>query len=127
MSWYDLFKDVITAAQKADNIELYKQLLDLQKAMQDMQQENFELKKKNEELTSIIDTSKRIVYSKKRGAVYVINDDGSKEGPYCTHCWETDKLTVSLHNYGSYYHCPHCKAKVQLFTVNDADEKTLLK
>ena len=44
MAFYDAFKDAITLAQKADNIQLYKQLLDLSAQALDLQAENAKLK-----------------------------------------------------------------------------------
>ena len=44
MAFYDAFKDAIALAQKADNIELYKQLLDLSAQALDLQAENAKLK-----------------------------------------------------------------------------------
>ena len=120
MGWYEAVKDAASLAQKADNVGLMKQLLDALKEMMDMQQENFELKKNIEELKAIIEKSKHIKYSNERGAIYVVADDGSEEGPYCTHCWELDKATISLHRRSvSHYECPHCKAGVKSYLVID--------
>jgi len=120
MGWYEAAKDAISMAQRADNVELLKQILDMQKAMQEMQQENYDLKKSNEELKALWDVAKRIDYSKGRGAVFVIDDDGSRQGPYCTHCWEVNKKTISMHRRSaSYYECPHCKAGVKTSLIFD--------
>ena len=37
MGFYDAFKDVLNMAQKADNIDLYRQLLDLSAQALEMQ------------------------------------------------------------------------------------------
>ena len=56
MGFYDAFKDALNLAQKADNIELYRQLLDLSAQALDLQAENAILKEENrkqkEELSS---------------------------------------------------------------------------
>lgn len=39
MGIYDAFKDALNVAQKADNIELYRQLLDLSAQVLDLQAE----------------------------------------------------------------------------------------
>ena len=44
MGFYDAMKDAINLAQKADNIELYRQLLDLSAQALDLQEENRRLK-----------------------------------------------------------------------------------
>ncbi len=44
MSFYDGFKDVLSVAQKADNIDLYRKLLDLSAQALEMQDEITQLK-----------------------------------------------------------------------------------
>ena len=43
MGFYDAFKDVLNMAQKADNIDLYRQLLDLSAQALEMQEEIIKL------------------------------------------------------------------------------------
>lgn len=50
MSFYDAFKDAMSIAQKADNVELYRQLLDLSSQALDLQAEVLRLKEENAEL-----------------------------------------------------------------------------
>ena len=50
MKLLDMLKDVLNVAQKADNIELYKQLLDVNRAALDVQSEIIEIKNENQEL-----------------------------------------------------------------------------
>lgn len=122
MSWYEVAKDAISMAQKAGNIPLVQQILDMQREMQDMQQENFDLKKKIAKLEEA--DSHEIEYDEKRSAVYEIMEDGSKQGPYCTRCWEVDKNLVSVHKIEdeitTSYYCPHCENNVTI-EVREAD------
>ena len=114
MGWYEAAKDAITAAQKADNIPLLQQLLDMQREMQDMQQQNFELKKRIAELEE--EESHKVKYNELRSAVYEVTDEGDEIGPYCTRCWEVDKKLVSVHRADTctqeYFYCSHCKSKM---------------
>ena len=50
MSLYDGIKDVAKIVQQADNIDLYKRLLDLSAQALDLQAENARLKEENAEL-----------------------------------------------------------------------------
>lgn len=50
MGFYDAFKDAINLAQKADNIELYRKLLDLNAQALNLQEENMRLRQENAEL-----------------------------------------------------------------------------
>ena len=120
MGAYDVIKDAVSLAQKVDNTDLMRKLLDLQQELLDIQEQNFRYKKQIEELQAIIEKTKRIEYTKERSSVYEILEDGTKEGPYCTHCWETNKKTVSLlKSHGSHYECPHCKASVKLYFLSN--------
>lgn len=111
MSLYEAAKDAISIAQKADNVELLRQIIDLQKAMQDMQQENLELKRKNEELQAIIKKDKSMKYDHEESCYYEHLQDGNKEGPYCPICWEKDRIGIHLEpDSGSYkWYCKSCK------------------
>lgn len=61
MGLYEAFKDVITVAQKADNVELYRQLLDLSAQALDMQAEIARLKEENTELKKRRDVASEII------------------------------------------------------------------
>lgn len=122
MGWYEATKDVISIAQKADNVDLLGKILDMQKEMQDIQQENYELKKLNDELHSIINRDRNMEYNDKRNALYE-NIDEQKYGPYCTHCWEVDKKAITLiKEKNSHYKCPHCKNEIRLYLPTNEEE-----
>ena len=53
MALYDFVRDAINVAQKADNIDLIKQLLEIGQMALDLQNENSELKRKIDELDSL--------------------------------------------------------------------------
>ena len=55
MGLYEGIKDVAKVVQQADNIELYRQLLDLSAQALDMQAEIAKLKEENNELKRIKD------------------------------------------------------------------------
>lgn len=79
MGLYEGIKDVAKVVQQADNIELYRQLLDLSAQALDLQAENGQLK------------------------------DQPEEFMYCTHCWDSEKNIIQLRcdSDGEFY-CPHC-------------------
>lgn len=62
MGFYDAFKDVLNMAQKVDNIDLYRQLLDLSAQALEMQEEIIKLKAENKELKSQKDIEDDIEY-----------------------------------------------------------------
>ena len=93
MGFYDAFKDVLNMAQKADNIDLYRQLLDLSAQALEMQEEIIKLKAENKELKSQKDIEDDIEY-------YV--------DPFITR--KSDEKSINIvrlvgQTRKSYYHC----------------------
>ena len=105
---YDAIKDVAKLAQKADNLELYRQLLDLSAQALDLQAENTKLREENAELKKRRDLANEIVRHKEP-CITLKNDD--KNLYYCSHCWDSQQslIQINCHENGT-FECPHCKA-----------------
>ena len=110
MGLYDAFKDALSVAQKADNVELYRQLLDLSAQALDLQAEVARLKEENTGLRKKQDLSSSL----KRHAESFITKEGEEPAlRYCSHCWDADEKLVQLicdEEDGTFV-CPHCKMK----------------
>lgn len=110
MGLYDAFKDVMTVAQKADNIELYRQLLDLSAQALDMQAEIVRLKEENDELKKSKNIDDDIEYYVDP---FVTRKSDEKPIKYCAACWASKKVLVPIQNFDpDMYLCPLCKARV---------------
>lgn len=108
MGFYDAMKEVLNLAQKADNIELYRQLLDLSGQALDLQEEVAHLRAENAELKNRRDIAGRIVRHKE---TYISLQDDTLGLCYCAHCWDNDNRLMQLicdEEDGS-FKCPHCK------------------
>ena len=107
MGLYEAFKDAITVAQKADNVELYRQLLDLSAQALDMQAEIARLKEENTELRKRRQVASEIIRHDEP-CVTLKNDNQNLF--YCSHCWDSQQLLIQLncHDNGT-FECPHCK------------------
>ena len=108
MSFYEAFKDAMNMAQKADNIELYRQLLDLSAQALELQAEVARLKEENAELRKKEDVSASIV----RHAEPFITKVGDEANlRYCSHCWDADQKLIQLRcdEEDATFVCPHCK------------------
>ena len=108
MSFYEAFKDAVNMAQKADNIELYRQLLDLSAQALELQAEVARLKEENAELRKKEDLSASIV----RHAESFITKVGDEANlRYCSHCWDADQKLIQLRcdEEDATCVCPHCK------------------
>ena len=82
MGIYEGIKDVAKVVQQADNVDLYKKLLDLSAQALDMQAELTRLKTENEELRKQQDLDKRIVRHK---SPYITLSGESNDICYCPH------------------------------------------
>ena len=58
---YEAIKDVASIAQKADNIDLYKKLLDIGSDALDLQNKVFELAEENKELRSKLNEKESVI------------------------------------------------------------------
>lgn len=109
MGLYDAMKDAVSLAQKADNVELYRQLLDLSAQALDLQAEVARLKDENAELRKRRDVADRVI----RHVEPCITLEGdTTELYYCSHCWDSEQLLIQLscHANGT-FDCPHCQTK----------------
>lgn len=110
MSFYEGIKDAIGLAQKADNIELYKQLLDLGAQALEMQAEIARLTAENEELRKAKDIESDIEYYVD---AFVTRKSDEKPIKYCAACWVDKKKLVPLQDMEwENYDCPLCKTRV---------------
>lgn len=114
MGLYEGIKDAIGLAQKADNIELYKQLLDLGAQALDMQAEISRLREENAGLKRANDLESKIVRHNKP---FVTISDDSKNIKYCAICWGKTKQMIQLHEHeefygeGTFFECNICNSK----------------
>ena len=95
MGLYEGIKDAIGIAQKADNIELYRQLLDLGAQALDMQAEITRLREENAELKKANDLESRIVRHKD-GFLTLQGD--SEEIEYCPICWGHEGKLIQVYD-----------------------------
>lgn len=109
MSLYDALKDAVTMAQKADNVELYRQLLDLGAQALDLQSEVARLRAENAELKRKREVSDKVIRHEE--PCITLKDD-EQVLYYCSHCWDSNQLLIQLNCHGNgTFDCPHCHAK----------------
>lgn len=93
MGFYDAFKDAISLAQKADNIELYRQLLDLAAQALDLQDENARLRREVSALQEEHDIKNQIIRHKEP---YITLANDALFLPYCAICWAKEKKLYQM-------------------------------
>ena len=110
MGIYESIKDIMSIAQKADNIELYRQLLDLSQQAFDLQAELNQLKEENTELKKNHILEDDIEYYVD---AFVTRKSDKKPIKYCASCWVDKKKLVPIQNMKwDNYTCPLCKARI---------------
>lgn len=105
MSLYEGIKDVAKIVQQADNIELYKQLLDLGAQALDMQSEISRLRAENEDLRKEKSQRDDIVYHQNKQVdellcehPYITLKSDAEGIRYCAICWGRDKKLIPLYD-----------------------------
>ena len=106
MGLYEGIKDVAKVVQQADNLELYRRLLDLSAQALDLQEEIANLKRENVELKSELNKRKNVIRHK---GIYITFEGDTLEIPYCASCFGKDEKLIQLFDYSEkYYCCPVC-------------------
>lgn len=107
MSFYDAFKDAISIAQKSDNVELYRQLLDLSAQALELQAEIARLTEENERLKKNADIESKII---RHEQPYITLEGETKNILYCSTCWAKNKVLIQVGCCDNgHYTCPECK------------------
>lgn len=107
MGILDTAKEAVQLVQKIDNIELYKQILDLQSEALKLVEEHGVLKGRIKDLEDKFVIKEQLLH--KENAYWISIDDGTsrdiREGPFCVHCWDKDQKLVRLHHGTRYWWC----------------------
>jgi len=119
MELFDIFKDTISLAKKANNLPLLEKIYDLEEKMFDLQQENQTLKDNIKELQKEKNTENDIVRHKDS---YLTLKQDKQQIKYCTHCWDKEKKLIQLldDSAAGKFHCPQCKVS---WSINIEDIK----
>ena len=110
MGLYDGIKDVAKIVQQADNVELYRQLIDLSAQALDMQDEIAKLREENKELKRVKDIEDDIEYHIDS---FVTRKNDTRPIKYCAACWADKKKLVPIQDVlHDNYDCPLCKTRI---------------
>lgn len=107
MGLYEGIKDVAKVIQQADNVELYRQLIDLSAQALDMQNEISRLSTENAELKKMKDMESRI---ERHSESYITLKHDSNPILFCSHCWDYERklIQVKTSDNGG-FSCIHCQ------------------
>jgi len=103
MSIFDTFKSIIKVLQDAGKIELIQQILEIQQEHLDMQKKIADLEDKNKRCEEKLKIKEKLAYENN---AYWINNEGKKDGPFCSRCWDKDMFLIRMHT------CPNPTARI---------------
>ena len=108
MAIFDELMSVGKVLQEAGKIEQYQQILEAQQQLLEMQKKIAELEKDNQKLKEKFELQEKLVPN---GNVYWTENNGLKDGPFCTCCWDSERHLIRLHTVqiSDTVHCPKCK------------------
>ncbi len=111
MSILDDVKSVGQLVQQIGNIELHEKIMDLRGEVMELLEENIELKREIESLKEKFQTKESLKFERN---AYWIDGVGGKDGPFCSKCWDIEKLLVRMLRMPNrrYVECPKCKVPV---------------
>ena len=121
MGFYDAFKDAVDIAQKADNIDLYRKLLDLSKDALDLQNEVYKLTEENKQLKAELnrvsemnDLENDLELTKDGFYIRISEREEGKNIQYCAACWQNNKkLMPFIKTIGGVRQCSNCHTAVR--------------
>jgi len=94
MSVIDTAKEAVMLVQKIDNIDLYKKILELQSDALKMVEENGKLHDRIRELETGLAIKDTLTFEDNH---YFVVKNGTKDGPFCTLCWDNDRKLIRKH------------------------------
>jgi len=115
MTIFDELKSVGKVLQEAGKIEQYKQILETQRDLLEMQKRMQNLERENDELKEKLRIKENVIYE--NNAYWVKKEDGQKDGPFCSRCWDKDKNLIRIRVLSmnpAFAICPECKNQVQV-------------
>ena len=115
MSLLEDLKSVVGTIQKIDNIELYRQILDLQNEVLQVVTENTELKSRVAKLIEEADLQRSLRFE--FNTYWSGETLETSDGPFCSKCWDADHKLVRLHLVTpnpNYSRCPVCDKSLRV-------------
>lgn len=109
MGLYEGIKDVAKVIQQADNVELYRQLIELSAQALDMQNEITRLTNENLELKKSKDLANSV---ERHSELYITLKGDTEQILYCSHCWDYEQKLIQVkRNDTGNFECTHCDNK----------------
>ncbi|MDO9465541.1 MAG: hypothetical protein Q7J67_09635 [bacterium] len=107
MGILDHAKELAELIKKYNDQDLYQRIVDLRDEIFALREKNLNLK---EELRVIkADRDVEAQLTKERNVYFRVDPNGTRSGPYCMMCWDSDRKLVNLtQEDGGYTWCLRC-------------------
>ena len=103
MGLLETIKETVSVIQKADNLDLYRQILEIQRQALDLVEEVRKLKEENQELRDKLQRKGRIIRHKQ--PVVTLEGDNTV---FCAACYGKDDKLIQMKLVDDHYWCPVC-------------------
>ena len=87
------YKEIVELIKKGSTVEAQEMIMDLREKELSLQEENLDLKETVKSLESKLHLKKKVLWEK---PFYYIDDDGTKDGPYCQKCYDSYENLLRL-------------------------------
>lgn len=116
MGILETVKDAVEVVQKADNIDLLRQLLNIHTDAIKLVEENQNLKSKIQSLEERLKIRDALRFEHN---VYWLENENGKDGPYCAICWDDGHKLVRLQTGTNYWMCVLHKYNIKIPGTGD--------
>ena len=100
----DASKKALEIANELKNVELKEAILNLKEELVELREENLLFIQKLSQQAQL-----EMVYE--NNSYWNLKEDGTKEGPYCSVCWDKEQIAIRLTNNvvnRDFYKCGNC-------------------
>jgi len=107
MGFFPNYKDIIELIRKGSTVEAQKKVMEFKEVALALEEENLSLRKRIDELESKLDEKQNVVWQQ---PFYWVEKPGSKDGPFCQNCYDTENKLVRLQSADKgAWRCTACK------------------
>jgi hypothetical protein len=110
---FDDIKKIAKVLQEAGKIDLYEKLLEMKRRAMEMQEKIEALSSENKKLKKNQDIEEDLEVKDNH---YWWKKGGNLDGPFCTKCWDKEKLLIRVPVYEDneyQFECPNCQTKIR--------------
>jgi ribosomal protein L37AE/L43A len=100
------YSEIIELLKKGATVEAQQKITELRELTIELQEENITLKQEISKLQNQLTRQKSLEWEQ---PYYWLIEDEKKDGPFCQHCYDTNKKIVRLQGNGGWWECKACK------------------